>query len=40
MMGDVEALKRGEPQIVDTHELPPGPETSTRCSRPVSTSTW
>jgi signal transduction histidine kinase len=26
MMGDVEALKRGEPQIVDTHALPPGPE--------------
>jgi signal transduction histidine kinase len=27
MMGDVEALKRGETQIVDTHGLPPGPET-------------
>jgi signal transduction histidine kinase len=27
MMGDVEALKRGEPQIVDTRELPHGPET-------------
>jgi signal transduction histidine kinase len=26
MMGDVEALQRGEPQIVDTHALPPGPE--------------
>ncbi|MEO8565434.1 MAG: MASE4 domain-containing protein [Betaproteobacteria bacterium] len=26
MMGDVEGLKRGEPQIVDTHALPPGPE--------------
>ncbi len=26
LMGDVEALKRGEPQIIDTHELPPGPE--------------
>ena len=26
MMGDVEALKRGEPQIIDTHVLPPGPE--------------
>jgi signal transduction histidine kinase len=26
MMGDVEALKRGEPQIVDTRALPPGPE--------------
>ena len=27
LMGDVEALKRGEPQVVDTHKLPPGPET-------------
>ncbi len=26
LMGDMEALKRGEPQVVDTHELPPGPE--------------
>jgi len=26
MMGDVDALKRGEPQIVDTRALPPGPE--------------
>jgi signal transduction histidine kinase len=26
LMGDVEALKRGEPQVVDTHALPPGPE--------------
>jgi len=26
LMGDVEALKRGEPQIVDTRALPPGPE--------------
>jgi len=26
LMGDVEALKRGEPQVIDTHELPPGPE--------------
>ena len=26
MMGDVEALKRGEAQLVDTHALPPGPE--------------
>ena len=26
LMGDVEALKRGEPQVVDTHTLPPGPE--------------
>ena len=26
MMGDVEALKRGEPQVIDTHALPPGPE--------------
>ena len=27
MMGDVEALKRGEPQVVDTRLLPPGRET-------------
>ena len=27
MMGDVEALKRGEPQIVDTRTLPPGRDT-------------
>jgi signal transduction histidine kinase len=26
LMGDVEALKRGEPQVIDTSELPPGPE--------------
>jgi signal transduction histidine kinase len=26
LMGDVEALKRGEPQVIDTHTLPPGPE--------------
>ena len=26
LMGDVEALKRGEPQMVDTHALPPGKE--------------
>jgi len=26
LMGDVEALKRGEPQVIDTHALPPGPE--------------
>jgi signal transduction histidine kinase len=26
LMGDVEALKRGEPQVIDTHELPQGPE--------------
>ena len=26
LMGDVEALKRGEPQVVDTHLLPAGPE--------------
>jgi light-regulated signal transduction histidine kinase (bacteriophytochrome) len=25
-MGDLEALQRGEPQLVDTHTLPPGPE--------------
>jgi signal transduction histidine kinase len=25
-LGDVEALKRGEPQTIDTHALPPGPE--------------
>jgi signal transduction histidine kinase len=28
MMGDVESLKRGDTQIVDTRALPPGPETS------------
>jgi signal transduction histidine kinase len=26
LMGDLEALKRGEPQVIDTHALPPGPE--------------
>ena len=26
LMGDVEALKRGEPQLIDTHALPPGPD--------------
>jgi light-regulated signal transduction histidine kinase (bacteriophytochrome) len=26
-MGDLEALKRGEPQVIDTHALPPGPAT-------------
>lgn len=26
LMGDLAALKRGEPQIIDTHALPPGPE--------------
>jgi signal transduction histidine kinase len=26
LMGDVEALRRGEPQVIDTHALPPGPE--------------
>ena len=26
LMGDVEALKRGEPQVVDTRKLPHGPE--------------
>ena len=26
LMGDVEALKRGEPQLIDTHALPRGPE--------------
>jgi signal transduction histidine kinase len=26
LMGDVEALRRGDPQIIDTHKLPPGPE--------------
>ena len=26
-MGDVEALQRGEPQLIDVHSLPPGPET-------------
>jgi signal transduction histidine kinase len=28
LMGDVEALKRGEPQVIDTQTLPPGPETA------------
>lgn len=28
LMGDIEALKRGETQIVDTRALPPSPETS------------
>jgi signal transduction histidine kinase len=27
MMGDVEALRRGEPQLIDVHALPRGPET-------------
>jgi signal transduction histidine kinase len=26
LMGDVEALRRGEPQIIDVHALPPSPE--------------
>jgi signal transduction histidine kinase len=26
LIGDVEALKRGEPQLIDTHALPPGPD--------------
>ena len=26
-MGDIEALQRGEPQLIDVHSLPPGPET-------------
>ena len=26
LMGDIDALRRGEPQIIDTHSLPPGPE--------------
>jgi len=26
LMGDVEVLKKGEPQVIDTHALPPGPE--------------
>ena len=26
LMGDLEGLKRGEPQIIDTRALPPGPE--------------
>jgi PAS domain S-box-containing protein len=26
LMGDVEALRRGEPQSIDVHALPPGPE--------------
>jgi signal transduction histidine kinase len=28
LMGDLEALKRGEPQVIDTQTLPPGPETA------------
>jgi signal transduction histidine kinase len=28
LMGDVEALKRGEPQVIDTQTLPPGPDTA------------
>jgi signal transduction histidine kinase len=27
LMGDVDALRRGEPQRIDVHALPPGPET-------------
>jgi signal transduction histidine kinase len=26
LMGDVDALQRGEPQLIDVHALPPGPE--------------
>ena len=26
LMGDVEALQRGEPQVIDVHSLPPSPE--------------
>jgi signal transduction histidine kinase/DNA-binding response OmpR family regulator len=26
LMGDVEALRRGEPQVIDVHALPPSPE--------------
>jgi signal transduction histidine kinase len=26
LLGDVEGLKRGEPQLIDTHALPPSPE--------------
>ncbi len=26
LMGDVDALRRGEAQVIDTHTLPPGPE--------------
>ena len=26
LMGDIEALKKGEPQIIDTHSLPAGPD--------------
>jgi signal transduction histidine kinase len=28
LLGDVEALKRGEPQVIDTQTLPPGPDTA------------
>ena len=26
LMGDIDALRRGEAQVIDTHSLPPGPE--------------
>jgi len=39
LMGDVEALKRGDPQIIDTRKLPPAPR-SMRCSPRASSSTW
>ena len=26
LMGDIDALRRGEPQVIDTRSLPPGPE--------------
>ena len=26
LMGDIDALRRGESQVIDTHSLPPGPE--------------
>ena len=34
-MGDLEALKRGEPQVIDTHALPPGPATEALLSSGV-----
>jgi len=34
-MGDLEALKRGEPQVIDTHALPPGPATQALLSSGV-----
>ena len=40
LMGDIDALRRGESQVVETHSLPPGPGGSTHCSGPACSSTW